>query len=146
MQVASEQEIDMFGEQITTGVAIVQIAQGVVDERKAKATEILAVRLGRQQSHLILGEKQLPAVGVVATEPGRVQADDVNVEGEIAHTQGHPVADVRMQRRSGKQGFSPEGTQPGTEGFPTVQKLVSVGLLVAPRQRVPPQPARPLDG
>ena len=72
-----QHNVHVVGEQAAR-VVVAQIAERVVHQGEAQAGERRAVVVGGVQEHLMLGEQQLSFVVVVAREPGRVEADDVD--------------------------------------------------------------------
>ena len=57
----------------------------------------VAVRTAAQAPHLVLGQEELAFVLVVPAQPGRIQADDVDVEREPRQPQCLAVAEIRMK-------------------------------------------------
>ena len=89
----------MVAEQAARQGLVAQITERVVHQREAQAREGRAVLIGGVLGHLLFGEQQAPLVVVVAREPGRVEADDVDGR-EAGQRQGLPIPEDGVPARA----------------------------------------------
>ncbi len=145
VQVAAQEEVDVLGQEIPGVAGIGEVGKGVMDQREAEAGEGVALRVRREARDLVLGEQELAAVVVAAAEPRGVEAEDVDVEGQVEAQQLGPVAEQAVRRALGEAIDDAEVLQPLAIGRAAREQGVAVPGLDAGRRRAAREPARPID-
>ncbi|WP_197041465.1 hypothetical protein [Chondromyces apiculatus] len=125
VEVAAEEQVDVLREEIARGLRVGEIVERVMDEGQAEAGQRVSPGVRGEAVHLILGEEELAAVGVVAAQPRGVEADHVDIEGEVAHTARHAVTSAMSPV---KQTRSP--------GMPSLTSSLRLSRQACPRTRL----------
>ena len=101
-----------------------QLVERMVDQDHPEPWQRIAVLVRRQPHHLGIGEAKVLGVGVVAAEPGRIEADHVDRERQARKAQALAIPErmeaARHQRRPAEIAANPGAVSglPGEKLFP----------------------------
>jgi len=104
VQVTTQEQIDVIGQQPPALGTIGQVIQGVVDQGDAQAIEGPALAVRDQAHHLVAGQPQLAGIAIVPGQPGRVQADELQVAATAIRSHGD-----RQGMAPAQMGMGPRG-------------------------------------
>ena len=100
MEVAAEDEIGVSGEEAFGGAGVGEVGEWVMQQDDAETGERVAGIGGEVSAELIFSEEEMAFIGIVATEPGGVEADNVDGQGMA----GELDADAVTEAVRGKSG------------------------------------------
>src|SRR6202047_3675889 len=99
MEMPPQKQIDPLRKEKPNVRGVRRLVQWMGDEAEAKPDQGISRVVCRKMHHLVVGEQQMPRVVVIATHPGGVEAQDMDVKREARQTHCSPVAQASPRPR-----------------------------------------------
>ena len=129
------------GQQTSAAFTVGQVGQRMMNQPEPITRQRRPTLARSQPHHLIIGEPQVASVAIIASKPGRIKADDMNIKRPLGQTQRDPITEPLMRRTLGQKLTSANARQP-----PAIRALalthLRAQLIVDPPRR--PSPGHPL--